>query len=127
MANLIPVQHTALTAAQFGALAEVPPEIEWLANITNAKTRRAYQLDVGEFSACMGLRGPDEIRRVTRAHVIALRKTLESRALAPSTIRRKLSALSALFDYLCERNAVADGEGFFFRGEFAAAFLTELL
>jgi site-specific recombinase XerD len=26
---------------------------------------------------------------------------------APSSIRRKLSALSAMFDYLCERNAVA--------------------
>jgi integrase/recombinase XerD len=39
--------------------------------------------------------------------VIAWRKHLESRELAPSSIRRKLSALSALFDYLCERNAVA--------------------
>jgi hypothetical protein len=32
-------------------LAEVPPELEWLANITNEKTRRAYKLDVGEFFA----------------------------------------------------------------------------
>jgi site-specific recombinase XerD len=43
----------------------------------------------------------------TRAHVIAWRKHFESRELAPSSIRRKLSALSALFDYLCEHNAVA--------------------
>jgi site-specific recombinase XerC len=28
------------------------------------------------------------------------------RSLAPATVRRKLSALSSLFDYLCERNAV---------------------
>jgi integrase/recombinase XerD len=34
-------------------------------------------------------------------------KDLESRELEPSSIRRKLSALSSLFDYLCERNAVA--------------------
>jgi len=27
--------------------------------------------------------------------------------LSPASIRRKLSALSSLFDYLCERNAVA--------------------
>jgi hypothetical protein len=27
----------------------VPPEIEWLANITNDKTRRAYQNDASEF------------------------------------------------------------------------------
>jgi integrase/recombinase XerD len=47
------------------------------------------------------------LRTVTRAHVIAWRKHLESRVLASSSIRRKLSALSALFDYLCERNAVS--------------------
>ena len=31
---------------------------------------------------------------------------MERRGLAPATVRRKLSALSSLFDYLCERNAV---------------------
>jgi site-specific recombinase XerD len=41
---------------------------------------------------------------VTRAHVNAWRKDMESRKLAPTS--RKLSALSSLFDYLCERNAV---------------------
>src|SRR5215831_8176157 len=108
MANdLVAVEPRALTATQFGDLAEVPPELEWLANITNAKTRRAYKIDVGEFSAFAGLQGPVELRVVTRAHVIAWRKDLERRGLAASSIRRKLSALSSLFDYLCERNAVA--------------------
>jgi len=32
-----------LTPAQFEQLADVPPEEEWLANITNLKTRRAYK------------------------------------------------------------------------------------
>lgn len=85
----------------------MPPELEWLANITNPKTRRAYKNDVEEFSNFAGLNQPAELRTVTRAHVIAWRKKLESRALAPSSIRRKLAALSSLFDYLCERNAVA--------------------
>jgi hypothetical protein len=53
-------QKSALTPAQYGQLAEVPPELEWLANITNPKTRRAYRTDVGEFSAFAGLRGPAE-------------------------------------------------------------------
>jgi site-specific recombinase XerD len=96
-----------LTPAEFGALADVPPELEWLANITNPKTRRAYKIDVGEFSTFTGLREPKELRTVARAHVIAWRKDLESRNLAPASIRRKLSALSSLFDYLCERNSVA--------------------
>ncbi|HJU27665.1 MAG TPA: tyrosine-type recombinase/integrase [Candidatus Binataceae bacterium] len=107
MSDLIPIGKRALTPAQFGDLAEVPPELEWLANLTNPKTRRAYKIDVEEFIAFAGLRGIAELRTITRAHVIAWRKDLEKRALAPSSIRRKLSALSALFDYLCERNAVA--------------------
>jgi integrase/recombinase XerD len=39
--------------------------------------------------------------------VITWRKEMEIRFLSPASIRRKLSALSSLFDYLCERNAVA--------------------
>jgi integrase/recombinase XerD len=31
---------------------------------------------------------------------------MERRGLAPASIRRKFSALSSLFDYLCERNPV---------------------
>src|ERR1700730_5740732 len=47
------------------------------------------------------------LRSVGRSHIISWRKAMERRGLAPSSIRRKLSALSSLFDYLCERNAVA--------------------
>ena len=75
--------------------------------LTNPKTRRAYKIDVEEFIAFAGLAGIAELRSVTRAHVIAWRKDLERRSLAASSIRRKLSALSALFDYLCEHNAVS--------------------
>lgn len=91
----------------------MPPEIEWLANITNPKTRRAYKNNVSEFSAFTGLRNPVELRTVTRAHVIAWRKDLEKHGgrkdngQSPASIRRKLSALSSLFDYLCEHNAVS--------------------
>src|SRR5260221_213657 len=104
--ELVAVERRALTPAQFGDLADVPPELEWLANISNPKTRRAYKNDVQEFSVFTGVLVPAELRTVARAHVIAWRKHLESRELAPSSIRRKLSALSSLFDYLCERNAV---------------------
>jgi hypothetical protein len=40
---LVAVEKRSLTAAQYGDLAEVPAELdlEWLANITNPKTRRA--------------------------------------------------------------------------------------
>jgi len=96
----------ALTAAEFQGLADVPPELEWFANITNAKTRRAYQQDLKDFTAFVGISRPEEFRIVTRPHVIAWRKDLERRNLALATIRRKLAALSSLFEYLCEQNAV---------------------
>jgi site-specific recombinase XerD len=104
--DLVPIGKQALTSAQYSELADVPPELEWLANITNPKTRRAYKIDVTEFSVFTGLRAPSELRTVARSHVIAWRKHLESRELSAASIRRKLSALSSLFDYLCERNAV---------------------
>jgi integrase/recombinase XerD len=95
-----------LTPDQYRDLADVPPELEWLANITNAKTRNAYKVDVAEFLAFSGLTEIKSLRAGARAHVIAWRKDVESRGLAPTSVRRKLSVLSSLFDYLCERNAV---------------------
>ena len=105
--DLQTVKTRSLTAAQYEHLSDVPPELEWLANITNKKTRRAYKIDVAEFSTFTGLTEPAQLRTVTRAHVIAWRKDMEIRNLSPASVRRKLSALSSLFDYLCERNAVA--------------------
>ena len=61
---------------------------------------------MAEFLKFTGLPDHAALRTVTRAHVIVWRKDFESRSLAAASIRRKLSALSSLFDYLCERNAV---------------------
>ena len=96
----------ALTASEFHRLNEVPAAYEWLANIDNPNTRRAYQGDVEEFIAFTGIEHPDEFREVARAHIIAWRGTLEARELAPATIRRKLASISSLFDHLCNENAV---------------------
>src|SRR5262244_3106324 len=49
---------------------------------------------------------PEQFRVVTRAHLIAWRKEFEGRGCEGSTIRRKLSAVSSLFEYLGERNTV---------------------
>ena len=95
-----------LTATEFRQLANVPPEAEWFANIDNARTRRAYQIDLRHFMTFTGIAQTSEFRTVSRAHVLAWRKHLEARHLSGATIRRKLAALSSLFDYLCERNAV---------------------
>ena len=105
-AVLVPLPPSPLTPAQFLTLAAVPLEIEWFANLTNANTRRAYRQDIADFMAFAGLRRPEAFRDVTRAQVIAWREHLVQQGLANDTIRRKLAALSSLYAYLCDRNAV---------------------
>jgi site-specific recombinase XerD len=95
-----------LSKPEFKRLAKVPPEVEWFANLENENTRRAYRNIVGSFMRFVGIKHPEEFRSVTRAHVIAWRKVLEQRKLAPATVRRKLSALADLYNYLCDCNAV---------------------
>ena len=97
-----------LTAEQFQRLGDVPPEIEWFANLGNAATRRAYENAIRDFMRFTGIAKPEEFRAVTRAHVIAWRDDLAKRdpALSSQTIRHRLAALSSLFEYLCDRNAV---------------------
>jgi integrase/recombinase XerD len=106
-----PVKATAaarlLTAAEFRRLSDVPPEVEWFANIRNASTRRAYENAIKDFMRFTGIKRPQEFRDVTRAHVIAWRDDLGQRTLIGTTIRHRLAALSSLFQYLCDNNAVA--------------------
>ncbi len=96
-----------LTAAAFRGLTDVPPEMEWFANLGNKATRRAYETALKDFMRFTGIERPEEFRTVTRAHVIAWRDELARRALSATTIRHRLSALASLFDYLCDQNAVA--------------------
>src|SRR3954469_5060221 len=96
-----------LSRAEFQGLGDMPPELEWFANLDNPRTRRAYRLDVQDLTAFAGVGRPEEMRQVTRVHLIAWRKDLERRGLAKSSIRRKLAAVASLFDHLCEVNAVS--------------------
>ena len=107
MSNLIKTSpNRLLTDRQFQDLADLPPELEWFANIANPKTRAAYKNDIQDFSRFVGLERPEDMRQVTKAHVIAWRDDLVARDLAGSSIRRKLSSLASLFDYLCDQNAM---------------------
>ncbi len=96
-----------LTSAQFSKLREVPPEAEWFANIDNPGTRRIYRGDLRDFRQFTQIQNVEEFRLVTRAHLIAYRDELLRRKLQGTTIRRKLAALSSLYEFLCEKNAVA--------------------
>jgi site-specific recombinase XerD len=95
-----------LTAAEFHQLADVPPEVEWFANLSNPNTRRVYENAIRDFMRFTGIVRPEEFRTVTRAHIIAWRDDLTVRGLGGSTIRHRLASLASLFEYLCEKNAV---------------------
>jgi integrase/recombinase XerD len=95
-----------LTAAEFHQLADVPPEVEWFANISNPNTRRVYENAVTDFVRFAGIMRPEEFRTVTRAHIIAWRDELARRGLGSATIRNRLASLASLFKHLCEKNAV---------------------
>jgi integrase/recombinase XerD len=103
----VTVKTRLLTAAEFQRLADVPPEVEWFKNIRNPNTKRAYENAIKDFMLFTGIKRPEEFRLVTPAHVIAWRDDLGERVLNGTTIRHRLAALSSLFQYLCDKNAVA--------------------
>jgi integrase/recombinase XerD len=76
--DLVPLRKSNLTRVQFEHLSDVPPEDEWLANITNLKTRRAYKEDVREFVGFTGLHDYLGLRSVVRSHIIGPVKTFVS-------------------------------------------------
>jgi hypothetical protein len=69
-----------LTAAEFQGLSAMPLEAEWFANIDNPRTRRAYRIDFHEFMGFVGIETPEAFRIVTRAHVLAWPKDLDTRS-----------------------------------------------
>lgn len=102
----VTMKNRLLTSAEFQRLADVPPEVEWFKNIRNPNTKRAYQNAITDFMLFAGIKRPAEFRMVTPAHVIAWRDGLGERVLSGTTIRHRLAALSSLFQYLCDKNAV---------------------
>ena len=100
--------------ASFEALAAIPEEEIWLASQTSARTRRAYRLDVAHFMRVLGITTPEQLRQVDHRAVIAWERIMrEQEGAAPSTVRRRLSALSSLFKHLvrhgaAHRNPVVD-------------------
>ena len=102
----LPPSSRLLSSADFHRLADVPLVVEWFANIDSAQTRRAYRNALEDFMKFTGIEQPDEFREITRAHIIAWRDDLKYRELSGTTIRHRLAALSSLFEYLCDKNAV---------------------
>ncbi len=82
-------------------LAYIPEEEIWLAKQKSVCTRRADKLDVRHFIATIAITETAELRQVDHRAVIAWERQMrEVEKAAPSTIRRRMSALSSLFKHL---------------------------
>ena len=92
------VPHQVSTIA---ALADIPEEDIWLAKQKSTRTRRAYKQDVRHFMRTLTIRSYEELRQVDHRAVIAWERIMrEIDGAMPSTVRRRLAALSSLFKHL---------------------------
>lgn len=90
------------------ALAAIPEEEIWLAKQKSARTRRAYRLDVAHFMRTLSVTSPEQLRQVDHRAVTGWERLMrEQEGAAPSTVRRRLSALSSLFKHLVRHGAAA--------------------
>lgn len=93
-------------------LAAVPAEEVWLQSLDSERTRRAYRSDVRQFIEGIRIASSDELYAVTPPVIIAWRRRMAQEkadggmGLKRATVRRKLSALSSLYEHLVEQGIV---------------------
>lgn len=102
--NLFYPSHSDL----LGSGLDIPTELclvsEWLANLDSQQTRRAYRADIRSSFEFLNVHAAEDLRSLSRTHILAWRIQLEKQGLSKATRRRKLAALASLFDYLMERD-----------------------
>ena len=103
----VPSRQGAIQRISVDQLAGIPEEEIWLASRKSARTRRAYRQDVAHFMRTLGIRTPDELRRVDHRAVMAWERLMrEEQGSQASTVRRRLAALSSLFAHLVKFDVV---------------------
>src|SRR5437867_6825718 len=113
---IVPSRQGALQRLSVDHLAGIPEEEIWLASRKSARTRRAYRNDVTHFMRTLNIQSIDELRRVDHRAVMAWERLMrEDEGSQPTTVRRRLAALSSLFAHLVkfdvvEMNPVRDVE-----------------
>ncbi|EIC27856.1 hypothetical protein [Methylomicrobium album] len=75
--QIIPSPSRLLTAADFLRLSDVPPEVEWFANLTNRCTRRAYENAIKDFMAFTGIVQANEFRVVKSSAIMRCQYPME--------------------------------------------------
>ena len=95
---------------EYHSLKEVPPEADWIneRRSRSARTASAYEFDVNEFKEFLGIKKPEDYRKVSRKHVTEWIIHLKEQKLTNESIVRKVSAISSLFKFYCEQSALKD-------------------
>jgi len=105
-----PQNKSLIDQEDFHTLKDVPPESDWIEEhrSRSEKTAHGYEVDVNDFKRFLGIKKPEDYRRVSRRHVSEWINHLKSQKLTNETIARKVSALSSLFKFYCEQSALKD-------------------
>ena len=95
---------------EYHTLKDIPPESEWIneRRTRSKRTADAYQFDVNEFKKFLGIKKPEDYRKVSRKHVTEWINHLKDQKLTNESIARKISAISSLFKFYCEQSALRD-------------------
>lgn len=88
-------------------LAQIPQESVWLANFTSKNTKATYSVSVREYFHFHHMADQNDLRSSTQAHVISWRDAMAEAGMAESTVNSRISALSSLFNFLCEKQLMA--------------------
>ncbi len=96
--NTLPENYSQLTV--------IPESSVWLANQTSDHTQATYQKAVGDFLGLHNIVSQDQLQGITQAHVIVWRERMKAEGMKSRTIANRLSALSSLFNHLCEKQLV---------------------
>jgi integrase/recombinase XerD len=88
-------------------LVSIPEESVWLANFTSKPTKTTYSVSVREYFHFHRMQTQEDLRNSTQSHVISWRDAMIEAEMAASTINNRLSALSSLFNHLCEKQVMA--------------------
>jgi len=105
-----PKNKSLIDQDDYHTLKDVPPETDWIneRRSRSARTASAYEFDVNEFKKFLGIKKPEDYRKVSRKHVTEWIIHLKDQKLSNESIARKVSAISSLFKFYCEQSALKD-------------------
>lgn len=105
--DLIKIDSKDLSSNAFKLLKLVPDSAVWLANYVSPRTRSTYKFAVESFIAFAGLSSENDWKEVDQVHLIAWREHLTRNGASAWTVNTKFSAISQLFEHLCEKQIVS--------------------